>query len=55
VPWNQSRFTEAILTTPTSRLETNASQIININMITAISEIRDPMEDIRFQDAKASG
>lgn len=33
----------------TSRFEANASQIINNKMITATSEIKDPIEDTTFQ------
>lgn len=34
----------------TSRLAVNASQIINRNIITAINEIIDPMEDTVFHN-----
>lgn len=33
----------------TSRLAANASQMMNKNMITATSEISDPIEEIVFQ------
>lgn len=39
----------------TSRLDANASQIMNIIIITATNEIRDPMDEIVFQRVYASG
>lgn len=39
----------------TFRFEENASQIINISMITAVMEIREPIEDIVFHSVYASG
>lgn len=36
-------------TAKTSRFAANASQIINKNMITATSEIREPIEETVFQ------
>jgi len=42
-------FVVASSTDETSRLAANASQRINKNIITAIREIRDPIEDTVFQ------
>lgn len=39
----------------TSRLAVRASQIINIIMITAVREIREPIDEIVFQRVYASG
>lgn len=39
----------------TSRFEANASQIINIIIITATSEIKDPTDETVFQRVYASG
>lgn len=39
----------------TSRLADRASQIINIIMITAVREIREPIDEIVFQRVYASG
>lgn len=40
---------DASSTERTSRLAANASQRMNRNMVTAIREIRDPIEDTVFQ------
>lgn len=48
-PWSHSMFVVASSTDETSRLAANASQRINKNIITAIREIRDPIEDTVFQ------
>lgn len=37
------------------RLEENASHTMNISRITAVREIKDPIDDIRFQMVYASG
>ena len=47
-PWSHSTLVIASSTPETSRLAANASQIINKNMVTAISEINDPIEDTVF-------
>lgn len=39
----------------TFRFDVNASQIINIRRITATMEIKDPIDDVRFQRVYASG
>lgn len=39
----------------TSRLAARASQIINIIMITAVREIKEPIDEIVFQRVYASG
>ena len=39
----------------TSRLAAKASQIINIIIITAVSEIREPIDEMEFQRVYASG
>lgn len=39
----------------TFRFEENASQIMNIIMITATKEIRDPIDEIEFHRVYASG
>ncbi len=42
-------------TDATSRLAANASQMMNKNIITATSEISEPIEDTVFQRVYASG
>lgn len=42
-------------TTATSRLDAKASQIMKIINITAVSEIKEPIEEIVFQVVYASG
>lgn len=42
-------------TDSTSRLAAKASQRINRNIMTAISEIREPMEETVFHSVYASG
>lgn len=42
-------------TARTSRLDANASQIIKIISITAVSEINEPMDEIVFHIVYASG
>lgn len=37
------------------RFEAKASQIMNISMITAVIEIKEPMEDMVFHRVYASG
>lgn len=39
----------------TFRLDENASHTMNIMRITAVKEIKDPIEDVRFQMVYASG
>lgn len=39
----------------TFRFEAKASQMMNINMITAVIEISEPMDDIVFHRVYASG
>lgn len=41
--------------TATSRLDAKASQIMKIINITAVSEIKEPIEEIVFQVVYASG
>lgn len=54
-PCNHSRFREDSSTVETSRFEAKASQIMNTIRITAVSEIKEPMEDTVFQVVYASG
>ena len=47
-PCSHSIFVDVSSTDKTSRFVVNASQMMNKNMITATSEIRDPIEEIVF-------
>jgi hypothetical protein len=47
-PCNHSRFVVVSSITPTSRLEANASQIIKTIIITAVREMKEPIDDTVF-------
>jgi len=47
-PWSHSTFVVVSSTDRTSRLAAKASHKINKNIITAIREIRDPIEETVF-------
>lgn len=47
-PCSHSIFVDVSSTDRTSRFAVNASQMINKNMITATSEIREPIEEMVF-------
>ena len=54
-PFSHSRFVVVRSTVKTSRLDANASQIIKIISITAVSEINEPIDEIVFHIVYASG
>lgn len=54
-PCSHSRLVEVNSTVDTSRLDANASQIMKIISITAVSEIKDPMDEMVFHIVYASG
>lgn len=54
-PCSHSRLVEVSSTVETSRLDANASQIMKIISITAVSEIKDPMDEMVFHVVYASG
>lgn len=54
-PWSHSRFVDVSSTTNTSRLEANASQIINTIIITAVREMNEPIDETVFHVVYASG
>lgn len=54
-PCNHSTLVVVSSTVITFRFEENASQIMNIIIITAIREIRDPIDEIEFHRVYASG
>ena len=54
-PCSHSTLVAVSSTAETSRLAAKASQRINKNMITAIREIREPIEDTVFHSVYASG
>lgn len=54
-PKSHSTLVVAKSTARTSRLAVNASQIINRNMMTAIRDTKDPIEEIVFHSVYASG
>lgn len=47
-PWIHSTLVGVSSGCTTFRLEAKASQIMNVSMITAVIEIRDPMDDRVF-------
>jgi hypothetical protein len=47
-PWSHSRFVVVSSTTPTSRFEANASQIMKTIIITAVREMKEPIDDTVF-------
>ena len=54
-PWSHSTLKAASSTAFTTRLAAKASQRMNRNIITATSEIRDPIDETVFQRVYASG
>lgn len=54
-PCNHSMLVVVSSTVATSRLEANASQIMKIINITAVSEINEPIEETVFHVVYASG
>lgn len=54
-PWSHSRLVLVSSRARTSRFAANASQMINIIMITATREISEPIDDKVFQMVYASG
>lgn len=47
-PFSHSKLVVVRSTAKTSRLETNASQMMNTISTTAVSEIKEPIEEIVF-------
>lgn len=47
-PFSHSRFVEVRSTAKTSRLDANASQIMKIISMTAVSEINEPIDEMVF-------
>ena len=47
-PFNHSRFVEVRSTADTSRLDANASQIMKIISITAVREMKEPIDEMVF-------
>jgi hypothetical protein len=47
-PWSHSRFVVVSSTTPTSRFEALASQIMKTIIITAVREVKEPIDDTVF-------
>ena len=54
-PFNHSRFVVVRSTVRTSHLDATASQIMKIISITAVSEIKEPMDEIVFHIVYGSG
>lgn len=54
-PCNHSMLVVVSSTVATSRLEANASQIMKIINITAVSEMNEPIEEMVFHVVYASG
>lgn len=54
-PCNHSMLVVVSSTVATSRLEANASQIMKIINITAVSEMNEPIEETVFHVVYASG
>lgn len=54
-PCSHSRFVLVSSTADTSRFDANASQIMKIINITAVSEMNEPIEEIVFHAVYASG
>ena len=54
-PWIHSMLVVVISTNDTSRLEAKASQIMKIISITAVSEMKEPIDEIMFHVVYASG
>ena len=54
-PFDHSRFVVVRSTVRTSHLDATASQIIKIISITAVSEIKEPMDEIVFHIVYGSG
>jgi hypothetical protein len=46
--WSHSRFVVVSSTTPTSHFEANASQIMKTIIITAVREMKEPIDDTVF-------
>jgi hypothetical protein len=47
-PWSHSRFVVVSSTTPISCFEANASQIMKTIIITAVREMKEPIDDTVF-------
>jgi hypothetical protein len=47
-PWSHSRFVVVSSTTPTSHFEANASLIMKTIIITAVREMKEPINDTIF-------
>lgn len=47
-PFSHSRFVEVRSTVSASRLDVNASQMMKIISITAVSEMKEPIDEIVF-------
>lgn len=54
-PWSHSRLVVVSSTVLTSRFEANASQIMKIITITAVKEMKEPIDDNVFHSVYASG
>ena len=54
-PFDHSRFVVVRSTVRTSHLDATASQIMKIISITAVSEIKEPMDEIVFHIVYGSG
>ena len=54
-PFDHSRFVVVRSTVRTSHLDASASQIMKIISITAVSEIKEPMDEIVFHIVYGSG
>lgn len=54
-PFSHSRFVVVRSTVRTSRLDANASQMMKIISMTAVSEINEPIDEIVFHIVYASG